>query len=156
MSGTTGAFTGRDVIAYFSLSQDNTVVPNDYVRLGSVRNKEWGPEWDTADVTADDSPELQRENLVTFQSNNISLSGISRTEEIKNQDELEDYINDPINNQPCGWIRLVRPSNYQGATTKIYDIPVQFTSFRQTGPYEDGVSWTLEAPSNGKTVINYA
>lgn len=152
----TGAFTGRDVIVYFSKDQDNTVVPNDFKRIGAVRNKEFGPEWDTIDVTADDSPNLQRENLVSYQSFNVSLSGVSRTEELKNQDELEDYVTDPVNDQPCGWIRVVRPTNTGGNTTKVYNIPVIFTSFKQSAPYEDAVSWTLEAPSNGGVVVAYA
>jgi predicted secreted protein len=150
---TGGAFVGRDVIVSFSLNQSTTVVPSDFKRLGAVRGKEFGPEWDTVDVTADDSPNQLKENLVTFKTFNISLDGIAREEEIKNQDELEDYIIAPVNDQPCGWLRIVRPSK---GGSKTYDVPVLFTSFRITAPYDDGSTWSLEAPSNGAITTTFA
>ena len=150
-----GANVGRDAIVFFSLNQDNTVVPNDYKRLGAIRNKEFGPEWETVDATADDSPNNTRETLVTFKTMNVSLNGVTRQEELKNQDELEDYVISPANNQPCGWIRIQRPSDVSGETVKQYDIPVLFTSFRQTAAYDDVMTWAMEAPSNGATTITY-
>ena len=151
-----GAFVGRDVIVYYSTNQDNDVVPNDFVRLGAVRTKDFGPEWDTVDATADDSPNNLRENLVTFKTFNISLGGVTRTEEQKNLDVLEDYVISPANNQPCGWIRVVRPTAHGGNTSKQYDVPVIFTSFRQSAPFDDLVQWTVEAPSNGSVTVSYS
>lgn len=156
MAGESGAYAGRSVTVAYSLSQDNTTVPNDFVLLGAVRNHEWGPEWDTIDATAADSPNLQRETLTSYQSFNVSLNGVSRTEEIKAQDDLEDYITIPANDQPCGWVQITRPSNENGAAAKIYYIPVIFQSFRISAPYEDVTTWTLEAPSNGRVVTEYA
>jgi predicted secreted protein len=150
---TGGAFVGRDIVVSFSLNQSTTVVPNDFKRLGAVRGKEFGPEWDTIDVTADDSPQNLRENLATFVKFDVSLDGISREEEIKNQDEIEDYVISPTNDQPCGWLRIVRPSK---AGTKTFDVPVIFTNFRTTGPYDDGVTWSMDSISNGAITTTYA
>ena len=153
---TAGAYTGRDVIVSFSLNQDPTVVPNDFKRLGAVRGKDFGTEWETTDVTADDSPNLQKENLVTFKSFPITLDGISREEETKNQDELEDYTIVPTNDQPCGWLQIVRPSASGGNTLKTYQVPVIFTQFKIGAAYDAGVTFNLESMSNGAVVITYS
>lgn len=147
------AFVGRGVAVYVSYSQDPTVVPNDYVRIGAVRNKEFGPEWDTVDATADDSPNQTRENLVTFKTFNPSLSGIARTEEDRHHDAIEDYVTNPTNDQPYAWIRVERPS--KNDTIKTYDIPVILTSFRFTANYDQPTEWSLEAISNGGVTITY-
>ncbi len=154
MSGS-GAYVGRDILVRYSLDSSTTVIPTDFVRLGAVRNKEFGSEWDTVDTTADDSPNFTKENLATFQAFNTSLSGVSRGEEIRNQDALEDHVAVPpaeSNNQPCGWIQIVRPSR---GSTKTYTVPVLFNSFRITGPYDDAATWAMEALSNGLVTITY-
>lgn len=150
------AYTGRDVIVSFSLNQDPLVVPGDFKRLGAVRGKDFGVEWETTDVTADDSPNLQKENLVTFKSFPITLDGISRDEETKNQDELEDYTLLPTNDQPFGWLQIVRPSTVSGNTLKTYQVPVIFSQFKIGAPYDAGVTFNLEAASNGAVVVTYS
>lgn len=148
-----GAYTGASVIFSFSLDQSNTVVPTDYKRIGAVRSKSFGVEWDTVDVTADDSPSQTKENLVTFKSFDPTLSGVSRQEESKNLDELEDYVINPVNGQSCGWVRVERPS--KNSTTKTYDIPVIFTNFKFTSSYDAPTEWNMDSISNGAVTITY-
>lgn len=148
-----GAYTGASVVVSFSLNQDNTVVPNDYKRIGAVRSKDFGPEWETVDATADDSASQTRENLVTFKSFNPTFSGVSRQEESKNLDELEDYVIAPANDQPCGWIRIERPA--KNSTTKTYDIPVIMSNFKITGNYDAVVEYNFDSISNGAVTITY-
>ena len=108
---TNGAYVGRDIAVFYSLSQDNTTVPSDYVPLGYVRNKEFGPEWETVDTTADSSPGQSRERLVTYKSEDVSLAGISRQDEVQNQERLLQYVETPTNGQPCGWVRTYCPDH---------------------------------------------
>ena len=154
MSGS-GAFVGRSVLLYWSDDPSTTVVPDDadFMRLGGIRGKEYGPEWETADATSDTSPDFTRENLVTFKNNNISLNGVIRQESSSNQLELQDFIDSPPdanNNQPCGWLRIVEPIEGDNEFRQT-SVPVIFTSWRKSAPHDDVATWTLEALSNGAT-----
>ena len=103
-----GAYVGREVAVEYSLNQSTTVIPSDFVVLGAMRAKSFGNEWDTIDVTADNSPGNTRQNLATYKTFNPSGSGISHGDDALNQDALELYVNAPTNGQPCGWIRITQ------------------------------------------------
>jgi len=49
-----GGYTGQEVAFEISYNQSKTVVPTDFVRVGAVRNKECGVEWEDVDATAED------------------------------------------------------------------------------------------------------
>jgi hypothetical protein len=150
MAGTSGAYVGRDVVVYISYNQDQSAIPNDFTR---IRNKEFGAEWEDVDATADDSPDFTRENLVTFKSFPVTLDGVSRQEESKGLDTLEDYVINPPNGQPCGWLKIVRPS--KNSQNKTYYVPMIFTSFKTTSAYDDVVKWNMDSKSNGAVSIEY-
>lgn len=146
-------FIGRDCAIYYSLDTDRETAPDDYTRLGSMRNKSFGPEWETVDATTDTSREQTRENLVTFKSFNPSLSGLVDDSAIYDHDALEDYATSPESGQPRGWIRVERPA--KNDTVKTYDIPVQFTSFGITANYDSPAEFSIECLSDGAAQISY-
>lgn len=151
-------YVGRDVVVEFVPECSDAEPVSGWLRLGALRGKGLETSWDTTDVTADDSPDNQTEELVTFVSTSLSLDGISRGAEIANQDVLEDYVNNAANVarfQPRGWVRVTRPSAYQGATSKIYTFPCLFTSFSIDAPYDGGVTYSSEATSQGRVAITY-
>jgi len=157
MSTANDAYLGRDIAVYYSLST-STTPPVDHVRLGMVRGKEFGPEWDTVDATADTSPGQIRQYLATFKNFNPSFDGVSSLDDADNQDALESHINAPpvaSNSQPCGWIKIVRP-RAGTSVTRVYDVPVLFTSFRITGAYDDVSTWSMDTQSTGSVTITDA
>lgn len=150
-------YTGRDVVVEFSTTCGNSI-PTDFRRLGALRGKSLSAEWDTTDVTADDSPGNNTEQLVTYINRNVDLDGISRRDEIKNQDFLEDYVNNVAgesNFQPDGWIRLTRPSSANGGTSKVYTFPVVFISFSIDAPYDGGVTYSCAVLGQGDLTVQY-
>jgi hypothetical protein len=144
---------GRDYAVSYSFDTDRITPPSDFVRLGSLRNKSFGPEWETVDATTDTSRDQTRENLVTFKAFNPELSGLVDTDATYNHDTLEDYVISPDDGQPRGWIRIERPTT--GGQIKTYDIPVLFTSFSIAANYDAVVEFTLSCLSDGATVISY-
>jgi hypothetical protein len=144
-----GAQVGRSVVAYYSLNQDMAVIPNDFKRLGAVRDKSYGTTWDTVDATSDDSPNLTKENLVVFKSSDGSFSGVYRTEEARSINELDTYIKNPANDQPFGWVMIAEPIG-SGQFRNIY-IPVIFSDLQKSAPYSDVATWDLSYMSNGAT-----
>ncbi|MBX2848956.1 MAG: phage tail protein [Acidiferrobacterales bacterium] len=147
------ASIGRDYAVYYSYDTSRTVIPTNYFRVGSLRNKSFGVEWETVDATTDTSRNQTRENLVTFKSFNPSFSGLADDDETLKLDELEDYITNPASGQPRGWIRLERPA--KNGTIKTYDIPVQSTSFNFTANYDQPAEFNFENISDGGVTITY-
>ena len=151
MSGANEKFVGRSITAFYSLSQDRDNVPNDFVRLGSLRDKSFGPEWETVDSTADTSAGDVREYLVTYKNFNPSLSGVVSNDDADNQKALEIHINNPPNSQPCGWLRLVRPLS--ATQNRVYEIFVVFTSYAIESTYDDVVTFSMDTLNSGAGVI---
>lgn len=149
MAGTTGAYTGSDVLIEYTLDFPPTG-GSSWVRLGAVRGKEFGPEWDTSDTTADDSDGRYKELLTTFASNNHSFSGVMRKEDAKNQKTLLKHVFTPPDGGPCGGIRATIP--FAGVNLVIIT-PVVFQSFRPSSPHDAESTWSIEAPSTGEPTV---
>lgn len=151
-------YVGRDVVVEVYLDCTETAPTSGWLRLGALRGKGLETSWDTTDVTADDSPANQTEELVTFVNTTLSLDGISRGAEVANQDALEDYVNNAAgaaNFQPRGWVRVTRPSQKGGNSSKVYTFPCLFTSFSIDAPYDGGVTYSSEVTSQGAVDIQY-
>lgn len=146
-----GGYTGQEVAFEISYDQSKTVVPTDFVRVGAVRNKEFGVEWEDVDATADDSDGGFREYLATFKSFPVTLSGVSRVEESKNQKDMETFVLNPPNNTPRGWAKFTRPLG--DGTLRTYAFPCMFTSYKLTAGYDTVVEWNCDAKATGNVVV---
>lgn len=139
-------YTGRDVIVEFAIgNEDATLGSLTFKRLGMMRGKSLKVNWDTADGTADQSPEFTKENLVTFKAVEFTGDGVARTDAIYNQAELKAHVYNPgsgTSNQPKAWLRITDPT---GVTTG----PFIVNEFSSEAPYSDVVTWSISAMSNG-------
>lgn len=154
MSCSSDKFIGRDVAVYYSLQDDCDSVPVDFVRLGALRGKDFGTEWENVDVTADTSEGQVKQYLATFKDFNPSFDGLVSKAADDNQSALELHVNNPpeaSGYQPSGWIRIVRP--LATGTTRTYELPVLFTSFSLSAPYAEAVTMNLATQSRGAVTI---
>lgn len=143
-------YVGRDILVSFSTDGGSTA-PTTWSRLGMVRDKEMGAEWETVDSTADTSAGNIRTFLTTFQTFNPSFSGVSSLDATANQDDLEKHILSPVGGQPTGWVKIERPIS--GDKVRTYTLPVIFTSFKITGGYDQVVTWALESMATGAVTV---
>lgn len=149
MSGNNDKFVGRSVAYFYSLNQDPTQVPNDFVRLGSVRDKEFGTELETVDATADTSSGGFREYLTTYKAFNPSASLVVDNNDNANQKALEEHvINDP---NSCGWLRIVRPLS--ATQNRVYECFVIFGSYTITATYDTVSTASMSAQLSGGSGI---
>lgn len=141
-----GAYTGRDVLIEMAIAlPDATYGSLSFLELGMCRGKGINVNWDTADATADKSAEYTRENLVTFKQVEVNIDGVARTESVHNQATFKGHCYNPgagTNNQPMVWIRQTAPD---GVTYG----PFILSSWESTAPYDDVVTWSFSALSNG-------
>ena len=144
-------YLGRDIIVSYSI-EDSATVPLTFSRLGMVRDKEFGPEWEPVDSTADTSAGASRTYLTTFKTFNPTFSGVSSTDEtVNNQEVLEMHINNPVGGKPTGWLKIERPIS--GDKIRTYTLPVMFSSFKITGGYDQVVTWRLNTMNSGTITI---
>lgn len=108
-----GAFTGRDVLVEFAIADENALPAGlVYKRLGMMRGKSMKTSWDTADTTADQSPQFTKTALVTFKSMEFSGDGVSYTDALYNQSEFKVNtisLGIATANQPKAWLRMTDP-----------------------------------------------
>src|SRR5690606_29456343 len=102
-----------DVVVYFAIGCPE-VQPtlSQYKRLGMMRGKTTGVEWETADATADQSAAYTQENLVTYKNVSFSGDGVSRKEAIYGQKEMKRHVYNPpgeTSNQPYVWLKIISP-----------------------------------------------
>jgi predicted secreted protein len=142
-----GTFVGRDVTVEFAIAEEDATVGSlTWLELGMMRGKSLSSNWDTADVTGDKSPAYTRQNLVTFKQVEFSGDGVTYDDAAFNQNDFRTQAISPgstTSNQPKVWFRLTLPGvgSYVG--------PFIVTSWEDTGPYDDGATWSLSALSNG-------
>lgn len=145
------AHTGRDVIVEYAIADENAIQGDlVYQRLGMMRTKSMKTSWDTADTTADSSPDFTKTSLVTFKSVEFSGDGVSYDDAVFNQEELEALVVSPgaaTNFQPKVWFRLTYPSG------KTYGGPFIVSEWSNESPYSDAATWSLTAASNGAVVM---
>lgn len=140
------AFTGRDVTVEFAIALENAdpsgLVFKDF---GMMRTKDFNVKWDTADTTADKSPDYTRTSLVTFKSIELSGDGVSYTDAVYNQAELEAHVFSPsaaTNSQPKVWFRITFPD-------VVFTGPFIVSEWSKGAPFDDAVTWSMTAASNG-------
>ena len=140
------AFTGRDVPVEFAIGLESADPATlTFKDLGMMRTKDFNVSWDTADTTADKSPDYTRTNLVTFKSIEFSGDGVSYTDAVHNQAELEAHAFSPsaaTNNQPKVWFRITFPD-------AVFTGPFIVSEWSKGAAYDDAVTWSMTANSNG-------
>ena len=105
---------GRTVAIEFFIGC-GTELPEEHQwqRLGAMRSKNFTLQWDTTDVTADDSPEAQRELLATYRSMSITGEGVVVTGGAGAQEliDLNKHVANPVatDGQPVAWVRIMFP-----------------------------------------------
>ena len=146
MACESGAFTGRDVVVYYAIGcPEVQPAANQYKRLGMMRGKTTGVEWETADATGDQSAAYTQENLVTYKNVSFSGDGVSRKEAIYGQREVKRHVYNPpaeTSNQPYLWLKVISPFD-------ITEGPFLVTSWQDESPHDDVATWSLEASSAG-------
>jgi len=147
------AYTGRDVLIEFAIADENASVGGlTFKTLGMMRGKGMKVNWDTADATADKSPQFTKQSLVTFKAVEFSGDGVSYTDAIHNQAELKAHIYNPGSataNQPKAWIRQTGPD---GVTVG----PFIFSEWSSDAPHDDVATWSTTAMSNGAVTFTPA
>ncbi|EBK1870995.1 hypothetical protein T022_001011 [Salmonella enterica subsp. enterica serovar Tennessee] len=146
MACESGAFTGRDVVVYYAIGcPEVQPAANQYRRLGMMRGKTTGVEWDTADATADQSAAYTQENLVTYKNVSFSGDGVTRKEDAYAQNALKRHVYNPpaaTSSQPYVWFKIISPND-------ITEGPFLVTSWEDESPHDDVATWSLEASSAG-------
>ncbi|MCK7562538.1 phage tail tube protein [Citrobacter koseri] len=145
-----GAFTGRDVVVYYAIGCPESQPANgDYKRLGMMRGKTTGAEWETADATADMSAAFTQENLVTYKNISFSGDGVTRKEDVYAQNALKRHVYNPpaeTSNQPYVWLKIISPND-------ITEGPFMVTSWQDEAPHDDVATWSIEASSAGSVDV---
>lgn len=142
------AGTGRQIAVYYVIgTPDKKPADADYKRLGMIRGKTRGVNWNTVDATADTSPDRTTESLVTTNEKTVSFDGISRGDDIQNQSVLLDHIENPSDDtdgQPYAWIKMVNP-----IINRVIEGCYLFSSLTEEYPYDDVCTWSIEGTSAG-------
>lgn len=142
------AGTGRKIAFYYVIGTPDTKPADaDYKRLGMIKGKTRGVNWNTVDATADTSPDRTTESLVTTNEKTVSFDGISRGDDIQNQSVLLDHIENPSDDtdgQPYAWIKMVNP-----IINRVIKGCYLFSSLTEEYPYDDVCTWSIEGTSAG-------
>lgn len=148
------AHVGRDVKVEFALAAETAEVSGlTWKTLGMMRGKSMSTSWDTADTTADSSPDYTKTALVTFKNQEFSGDGVAYDDDAYNQEELEAHVVSPgvgTGSQPKAWFRLTYPSG------KKYTGPFIISEWSNDSPYSDAATWSITAQSNGEVVFTPA
>ncbi|PXZ04341.1 phage tail tube protein [Gilliamella apicola] len=149
------AGTGRKIAVYYVIGNPDTKPAEaDYKRLGMIRGKTRGVNWNTIDITGDTSPDNTTESLVTTKEKTVSFDGISRGDDIQNQGALLDHVETPsqdTDGQPYAWIKIVNP-----IINRVLEGCYLLSSLTEEYPYDDVCTWSIEGTSAGditRTVI---
>lgn len=138
-------YVGRDVlleVAYACGDVDPDTLT--FQALGSLRTKEFGLTWDTADASSDSSVDNLRENLATFKTLAISGDGVSKRSTSNGQSPvtiLTKHVANPgaaFSNQPVAWVRMTFPDLTFTAYMLITDVS-------RSASYDDVVTFSFEA-----------
>lgn len=149
-----GAHIGKDVVVEFAIASEDAVVSGlTWIALGMMRGKSLKTSWDSADTTADDSPDQTKTQLTTFKNVEFSGDGVSYDDAVYNQELLEQHVVSPgaeTQNAPKAFFRLTYPSG------KKYTGPFLVTEWSNDSPHSDAATWSITASSNGAVVFTPA
>lgn len=143
------AYTGRDRILSFSVCKPSdggeplaTVAARTFLHVGGTRGKTKNAQWDAADSTNADSPQFNKEYIVTFKENTLSIDGIYILDTSGNLDTLEDAIVFPDatnqDSQPFMWLKFEHP---QQTTRYLFGMA---TGFERGEPYDGAATYSFE------------
>ena len=151
------AFIGKLMPVYVALqpTKPTTAAATQYIRWGAVRDREFGPELDEVDATTDTSNGVFREQLSTFATHDVSLSGVTSTKATDNLDAIEKYFYDRIAaaEQPEVWIKIFRPSSHATNKFRSYEFPANMKTFKITGTYDDVTTWSSDMSGTGNVTV---
>ena len=151
------AFIGKLMPVYVALqaTKPTTQAATQYIRWGAVRDREFGPELDEVDATTDTSGGVFREQLSTFATHDVSLSGVTSTKATDNLDAIEKYFYDRIAaaEQPEVWIKIFRPSSHATNKFRSYEFPANMKTFKITGTYDDVTTWSSDMSGTGNVTV---
>ena len=151
------AFIGKLMPVYVALqsTKPTTAAATQYIRWGAVRDREFGPELDEVDATTDTSNGVFREQLSTFATHDVSLSGVTSTKATDNLDAIEKYFYDRVAaaEQPEVWIKIVRPSSHATNKFRSYEFPANMKTFKITGTYDDVTTWSSDMSGTGNVTV---
>jgi predicted secreted protein len=148
-----GAHVGRDVQVEFAIAAEDAIEAGlTWKTLGMMRGKSLNTSWDTADTTADDSPNATKPALATFRNVEFSGDGVSYDDAVHNQEDLEAHVANPsaTGGHPKAWFRITYPSG------KKYTGPFMITEWANDSPYSDTATWSIAATSNGAVTFTPA
>lgn len=152
------AFIGKLMPVYIALQADKptTQATTQYLRWGAVRDREFGPELDEVDCTADTSDGVFRQYLSTFATHDVSMSGVTSTKLTDNLDEIEKYFYDKMNGaeQVEVWIKIFRPSSDTTNKYRFYEFPANMKTFKVTGTYDDVSTWSSDLSGTGAVIVD--
>lgn len=137
-------YVGKVAILEYAIGCPEVMpLPTEWKRIGAMTGKNMAIEWDTADMTADDSIGSLRENLATFQSLTFSGDGMLKagdSADAVNLKELNKHVVLPLTTggQPFAWMRLTFPD-------LTFIAAMLVTSFERDAPFDGPATYTLEA-----------
>lgn len=140
-------YVGRDVALEYGLAcgdVDPTAPDFNWTPFASLRTKDFGLTWDTADASSDSSINNLRENLATFLSLEISGDGVAKQStggEPGAFTLLTRHVVNPgadFSNQPVAWLRMTFPD----LTFIAYML---ITELSRSVTYDDVVTFSFTA-----------
>jgi len=141
------AHDGKTCAVSFSIQPETATAGSlVWTTLGMLKTKSMKIAWETADTTADSTPNAAKTAIATRKSVTFSGDGVSYDDAAYNQKVLKAHVNTPgviTQYQPKAWIKLAYES---GAT---YIGPFMITSLSEDSPESDAETWSIEATSNG-------
>lgn len=149
-----GAHIGKDVLVEFAIAPETATVGTlTWLTLGMMRGKSMKTSWETADTTADDSPDFMKTSLATFKTAEFSGDGVAYDDDVYNQEAMEALVASPgagTGNQPKAWFRITYPSG------KKYTGPFLVTEWSNDSPHDGEATWSITATGNGAVVFTPA
>jgi predicted secreted protein len=143
------AYDGKTCAVSFAIAPETAAVPTVWTTLGMMRTKSISGTWDTADSTADSTPNSAKTAIATRKSFSFSGDGVSYDDAAYNQRTLKSQFFNPgstTQNQPKAWFKLAYASG------ESFIGPFMMTSWKDDSPEADVQTWSIEAASNGNVV----
>ena len=140
---------GRAALVSFAVAKADdinndlaTVAAKTFLHIGATRGKTKTSTWETADVTTSDSPQYNKQSLVTFKAKTLSVDGLAYDDAAFNLDALGDAIEfpDPTTQggEPYMWIKY---ETLLEGTRYLFGMA---TSWERGEPYDGGGTYSFE------------
>jgi len=144
------AFTGKEIMVEFAIAPETALVGSLIWRtLGMMRSKDLATKWDTADTTADMSPEFTKTSLVTFKSVDFTGDGVTYTDDMYNQRDFSiaaRTVASVKKDSAKVWLRITTPN-------MMFTGPFIVSEYTDAMPYDGTCTWSMTANSNGAVTL---